>query len=186
MPELVSVFMSVHDDYLPLLEQYILPSIINQTYKNFEIVIVGDGCDISRLEKDSIKTYSVEKHGHHGCLASNYALDHCNGYFLARDDADDIWTPNHLQLLIDKMLKDNLNIVSGKQIWKGSLVGNDKIFGPGKIAHSSTMWNRELGDFRYSYLEAGIDADLWQRMADSGKVRWGYVDEIITYECPKK
>ncbi len=83
-------------------------SVQNQTYKNWEMIIVDDGSIdktfsiASEMAKtDSrIQVFVLEKNSGTG-LARNVALSKCLGRYIAFLDADDLWEPQKLQKQIN-------------------------------------------------------------------------------------
>ena len=75
-------------------------SILNQSFSDFELVIVDDGSTDNSLEvlhtlKDTrIKVYPTENQG--VSAARNYGLSKANSKYIALSDGDDIWLENHL------------------------------------------------------------------------------------------
>lgn len=99
---LVSVVMTVYN--ARKFVRGAVKSILNQSYRNFELIIVDDGSkdgstEIIRELGDTyprIKTYFL--HLNHGpCYASNEGIKHAKGKYLARMDADDIAFPDRLE-----------------------------------------------------------------------------------------
>ena len=77
--------------YLPIAVQ----SILNQSYKDFEFIIVNDGSTdetasyLESLQYDErVSVFHREPAGLHKAL--NFGLKHCRGEFIARIDADDV------------------------------------------------------------------------------------------------
>lgn len=99
----ISVVMSVYNTNM----NYLMPaidSIINQTYKNIEFVIVDDCSD--EWCADVLKKYSqsddrivlVRNSENIGITKSlNVGLEYCTGKYVARMDSDDISLPNRLE-----------------------------------------------------------------------------------------
>ncbi len=93
MPE-VSVVMSVYNAEKYLDEAVV--SILNQTYQDFEFIIINDGSTDNSLDMirsyasdERIKVYSFEENG--GLAnALNFGLGKASGRYIARQDADDI------------------------------------------------------------------------------------------------
>lgn len=109
---LVSVIMSTKDTEKYMLEESI-DSILNQTYKNLEFVIV---CDGSVQDYEVIKRYSdarIKIIKHETSIGLTKSLNEClriaKGKYIARMDSDDIAKKNRLQVEV-KFLEKNKNI----------------------------------------------------------------------------
>lgn len=97
-PPLISVLMSVYNA-----EKYLsdaINSILNQTHRNFEFIIVEDGSLDKSLEicrkycKQDARIKLIENRVNLGLTKSlNIALGQCRGKYIARMDADDISLP---------------------------------------------------------------------------------------------
>lgn len=98
-------------------EKYISDTIIsvqNQTYKNWEILLVDD-CSIDETQKiittflmdKRIQFYPLEKNSGTG-VARNFALANAKGKYIAFLDADDLWKPEKLEKQIHFMQTNNL------------------------------------------------------------------------------
>lgn len=94
-------------------EKYIeatVRSVLNQTYKNLEILIVDDGCLDRSIEiclhfTDSrIKIIPQKNRGLAG--ARNTGIRHAQGEYLAFLDADDLWLPEKLEKHISHLESD--------------------------------------------------------------------------------
>lgn len=86
-----------------------IESVINQTYKNWEMIIVDDGSS-DHLEsvvrhfqtKDNRIKYIYQDNA--GCAAArNNGIRHANGRYIALLDSDDLWYPNFLESQLDFM-----------------------------------------------------------------------------------
>ena len=88
-------------------------SVLNQTYKNWELIIVDDNSDkitksiLSKYKKfKKIKIfYSKKNKGAAYCR--NLAIKKSKSYYVAYIDSDDLWGKNKLSLQIDFMQKNN-------------------------------------------------------------------------------
>ena len=85
---LVSIIMPIHNS-----EQHIeeaLISILNQTYKDFEFIIVNDGSkdkSVDIIKKFNDKRIKIINLKHVGISkALNYAIEHARGEFIFRMD----------------------------------------------------------------------------------------------------
>jgi glycosyltransferase involved in cell wall biosynthesis len=99
---LVSIMMPAYNA-----EKYIeqaIESVLNQTYTNWELIIVNDGSKdgtekvITRFHDQRIKAISQLNGGE--SAARNTALKAVKGEYLAFLDADDVFLPNHLELTL--------------------------------------------------------------------------------------
>ena len=126
---LVSIIVPMYNS-----EKYIercVKSLISQSYKNIEIVLVDDGSKDKTIEilkiykdKDSrIKLYKKKNRG--ASSARNYGLEKCTGNYILFVDADDYIDSN--------MVQDMLSMVD---ITTNTMVfsGNDEIY-PDKIEY---------------------------------------------------
>ena len=93
MEELISVIVPVYN-----VEKYVekcVESIINQTYKNIEIILVDDGSTDNSgkiIDNISLKDNRIKViHKENGGLsdARNAGLDICNGKYIGFVDSDD-------------------------------------------------------------------------------------------------
>jgi len=92
-------------------------SILNQTYQNFEIIIVYDDIDKSELsliykiqKVDKRIKVLINKKNLGAGLSRNYAIKNSNGKYIAFLDADDIWNVEKLKKQVSIMEQKNLSI----------------------------------------------------------------------------
>ena len=118
---LVSVILPAYnaEKYL----RYSIESILSQTYKNIEFIIINDG-SIDKT-KEVIKSFEderiiyLENNGNLGLIKSlNKGLRVSKGKYIARMDADDISLPDRLSHQIRFMERNSEVIVCGGQISK--------------------------------------------------------------------
>lgn len=107
---LVSIIMPLYNS-----EQYIsdtIKSVINQTYDNWELIIVDDcstdkSVEIVKSFKDKrIRLLHNDKNSG-AAISRNYALREAKGDWIAFLDADDQWLPNKLSEQLIFMLENN-------------------------------------------------------------------------------
>lgn len=84
-------------------------SILNQTYQEYEIVVVNDGStDNSVAEVDKIHDSRIRLINQLNAgvsVARNRGIAESKGDFIALMDADDLWTPDYLETQIDLVNK---------------------------------------------------------------------------------
>jgi glycosyltransferase involved in cell wall biosynthesis len=111
-PPLISIIMATYND-----EKYIsqtIDSILNQSFENFEFIIIND-CSkdntteiLSKYNDSRIKIFNNDKNmGLYKSL--NIGFNNSSGGFIARIDADDIAVHNRLQIQYD-YLRNNPSI----------------------------------------------------------------------------
>jgi glycosyltransferase involved in cell wall biosynthesis len=90
-----------------------LKSVANQTYKNWECIIVDDGSSDESLEL--VKKFAMENQGEWRiysqsnsgqAIARNFGISLARGKYIALLDADDLWFPNKLTKQIDYLEKN--------------------------------------------------------------------------------
>lgn len=130
---LVSVYIPTYNRPELLVERGI-KSVLAQTYKNFELIVVDDGSDyfpsecLYDLIDDRIKFFplwperKLKNKKDRWLLgptrAANYALSLCQGDWIARNDDDDIWTEDHLEKLLNFAVDNNYEYVTATQLWE--------------------------------------------------------------------
>ena len=88
-----------------------IESIRNQTYKNWELVIVDDGSDdnteelIMHLKDSRIKFLKAGRKGIVGKI-KNIGLQHATGEMVAFIDSDDLWAPSKLEKQVASLAKN--------------------------------------------------------------------------------
>ena len=88
-----------------------IDSILNQSYKNYEILVINDGSpedisDFLKKYKDVISYYYKENGG--PATARNYGIELATGKYIAFLDSDDLWHPKKLETQVAFMEKNNL------------------------------------------------------------------------------
>lgn len=112
--QLISIIVPVYN-----VEEYLkqcLDSILDQTYRNWELILVNDGStDSSGLicqeyaEKDArIRYYEKENGGLSD--ARNYGIEQAQGEYLTFVDSDDFLDASHLNVLYNALVKNDVDI----------------------------------------------------------------------------
>ncbi len=167
-------------------------SVLNQTYKNFELIIINDGSTdnsykiVSEISDSRILLINQENLGLAATL--NKCLKLAKGDLIARMDADDICEPNRLELQV-KCFQKNPNLVllggstkyideNGKLIAQSfPIVGSNNIkyflLNKGNvIAHPTVMFKKEAvlkaGGYCEKIGQYFEDHDLWVSMFKLG------------------
>lgn len=117
---MISVIMSTYKEDERLLRESI-ESILNQTYKDFEYIIILDYPD-NDVHKRVIEEYALKDDRIHfyvnekniGLTDSlNRGLSLCHGDYIARMDADDISLPDRLERQLNYLEKNDFDLIGG-------------------------------------------------------------------------
>jgi glycosyltransferase involved in cell wall biosynthesis len=192
---LVSVLLPVHNG-----ERYLskaVQSILDQTFSNFELLILDDGSSdgslpiLRSLEASDarIRVWTRENRGLVETL--NELIDNSHGKYLARMDCDDVSLPNRFEKQVAHLENCSACVAVGCRVQLIDQTGmaicdfiyeltHDEIdaahiSGRGRscICHPTAMMRREVvlrvGKYRQGFLHAE-DLDLFLRLAEVGNL----------------
>lgn len=117
---MISVIMSTYKEDERLLRESI-ESILNQTYKDFEYIIILDYPD-NDVHKRVIEEYALKDDRIHFYIneknmgltdSLNRGLSLCHGEYIARMDADDISLPDRLERQMEYLEKNHYDLIGG-------------------------------------------------------------------------
>jgi len=194
MPPLVSIIIPTYNRYDLLLGA--IESIKNQTYKNFEIIIVDDGSidKTCRLQSDKSVVYLHQKNKG-PAAARNSGVKLAKGEWIAFLDSDDLWCREKLRLQMD-FVKENseYNIFYTDESWirNGKYVNKKKFHkkyhnwiypqclklcfvGISTLLIKKNLWKKFGG--MDETMPVAEDYDLWLRLAAENK--FFYIDKEL-------
>ena len=117
---MISVIMSTYKEDERLLRESI-ESILNQTYRDFEYIIILDYPD-NDVHKSVIEEYAIKDDRIHFYIneknmgltdSLNRGLSLCHGEYIARMDADDISLPDRLERQMEYLEKNHYDLIGG-------------------------------------------------------------------------
>lgn len=117
---MISVIMSTYKEDERLLCESI-ESILNQTYRDFEYIIILDYPD-NDVHKSVIEEYALKDDRIHFYIneknmgltdSLNRGLSLCHGEYIARMDADDISLPDRLERQVEYLEKNHYDLIGG-------------------------------------------------------------------------
>ncbi|MDB2389753.1 glycosyltransferase [Alphaproteobacteria bacterium] len=139
-----------HADFLKVA----ISSVIEQTYQNFEIVIVDNNSNdhtnevVNSFNDDRIQLHKIDNKG---VIAAsrNLGVDHAKGDWIAYLDSDDNWYPSRLRCLVDAMHGDSkCDVISNDEYRINNLTGKKTklIYGPveGETYRSLLLFGNRL------------------------------------------
>lgn len=199
---LISVVLPFYN--APFLKEAV-DSILNQSYSNFELILVDNGStdqstDIAKIFSKHHKVRLVNEPQRGVVYAANKGIELAQGEFIARMDADDISKLNRLEVQINRFLRNPLlGVVSGlveymgpKENegfiqyvnWLNTIKSSEEIkqnqFVEFPLANPSLMIKREMFEKYGMYQEGDLpeDYEFFLRM-QSGNVDMEKVNESI-------
>lgn len=187
----ISVIMSVYNGELFLREA--LESVLNQSFQNFELIIIDDGstdASVEILQSFSDERIRLIRQENIGLTKSlNKAIKMATGDYIARQDADDVSERNRFEKQVE-VLDESPNVVLVSSLLRyisatgeGRTVTN-RDFEPALIkwlllffnhigGHSQVMYRREVAELLGGYNESykySQDYDLWLRFSEVGDI----------------
>lgn len=202
---LISILMGIYN--IPDKEQLAksIDSIINQTYKNFEFIIIDDGStndtykwleDLSK-EDSRIKIYKNKKNlGLQKTL--NKALKLSSGEYIARMDGDDYCSYDRFQKQIDflknnkeyQLVSTNSNCFDDSGIWGerifDEIITKKSFLFTSPIQHGSILtyrwcYEKMNGYSEEKYAERNEDYELFMRMYANGIKMYTIQEKMYYY-----
>lgn len=122
---LISVVLPVYNGQSTLPQT--IESVLNQTYENWELIIVDDGskdgtAEVARRYDDKRIKIVCLSENRHICNALNEGLSHAKGEYIARLDCGDLFAPNKLEKQLNYMQE---NPECGASFSWANLIDND-------------------------------------------------------------
>lgn len=175
-----------------------IESILKQTYKDFEYIIVNDGSAdrteeiLNNIKDTRVKVIHLEKNGG-AASALNIAINVANGKWIALQDADDVSNENRLQQQLQYIKSDSRLVAVGSLIQ--CIPGNDQVdqnrlsweeaffnsknhfrkeqFISTPFCHGTGFFSKEafrkIGGYDSTF-HIAYDYDLWTRMFEVGEI----------------
>lgn len=199
-----SVIIPTYNRYLTLRERA-LASVFRQSRQDFEILVVGDGTDLTTEtymryvaeHDDRVRFWNLphypypgtrEQHwGLIGLPPLNFALDRARGTWIATLADDDEWTDDHLEVLLKAAERTGADHVYGiAETFKDGVNIRQRYGawppGDGQFCNGANIYRRSL-EYRYDMrcLEDRNrtgDADLWIRMYEDG-VKFHFEPKVV-------
>ena len=184
-----------------------LASVQQQTFHDFEVIVVDDGStdltgEVAQRFAEKDERFILLRQKKVGeCVARNVALERVRGEWIAFLDADDVWLPEKLAAQLDLLKQEpNANLLfSDYFLWDGKndfgrRYSDSRKFPDGDVGRrliffdlfgtSTVMIKREALDavgLMDIELSAAPDWDLWLRIAERGLCSKGVRQPLARY-----
>lgn len=156
---------------------YSIGSVLGQTFTDFELLVVGDGCTddsedvVKAIDDPRVRWIGIERTGHQSG-PNNEGLRQARGEYVAYLGHDDLWLPHHLAVLVAAL-------DAGADLAHSLLLmvlpeGAPNISPPTLTPPPSCVMHRRamtvaLGGWRdFRELAVTPERDLWERAAAAG------------------
>jgi GT2 family glycosyltransferase len=187
-----TILLPTHNraDVLPLAIQ----SVLWQTERDFELLILGDGCTdgtarvVESFKDSRIRWFDLPKAPGIGYANRNAGLRHARGRYVAYQAHDDIWFPDHLERIGARLDESGADLVHSRYLavdlfdrllpsaFDIGVPGHVASIGRGQMAltmcsmaHTRASVDRH-GPWDETMLSAG-DAEFYYRIASGGEGR---------------
>lgn len=162
---------------------YSIGSVLRQTFTDFELLVVGDGCTddsaevVAAIGDPRVQWINLPENTRHQSGPNNEGLARARGEFIAYLGHDDLWLPHHLAVSIgalDEKAADlsytlTANVApDGEFVWP--TLANPAIgsMSPLCVVHRKSITD-EIGGWRhYREMKLTPDVELWQRAYATG------------------
>lgn len=196
--DLVSIITPCYNSEQFIAETY--QSIYNQTYKNWEWIIVDD-CSkdksvelIKSFEDDRIKLF-VQDNNFGAAVARNKALDFAKGKYITFIDSDDLWLPDFLKITINYLQNNNENLVytSYRRVDEELNFALDDFIAIDKVSRNRILYNcpipmltsvynsSEIGIVKFPDVELREDHAMWIDLLERTKHARAINESLAVY-----
>lgn len=179
-----------------------IESVISQTYKFWEMIIVDDCSSDKTAEvilsyslKDKRIKYKKLEVNSGAAVARNVAMSMATGQYIAFLDSDDVWLPDKLSAQIQFMQENNYKFTCtdyeqidetgirlGKIIHCREKADYNRVLLDCPIGNSTVMYDvTQMGKFEVPNIRKRNDDALWLKMLKSEKFIYGLNQVLVQY-----
>lgn len=199
--QLVSVIIPTYNRARFLVQA--VDSVLRQTYRNFEIIVVDDGSTdntkevVSQYASEPLKYVFQKNNG--PSAARNTGIKLARGEYIAFLDSDDLWDPCKLEVQLSAFCDDpalGILFTNARYIDEIGVINRESMSDKGYVFGGDFI--REVAEYRFPHasdtvllrksvlnsreffdesLRLAEDIDLWVRIALKHKV--GYIDQPL-------
>ena len=158
--------------------QRAIDSVLAQTFKDFEIIVVDDHSDKPpniKLPKgeDRLIAMRLPHNTGYAVKPRNVGIMVARGDYIAYLDDDNVYLPNHLEVLYDAITKNQADVVYGDRVYKSNNPNEKKFMGKQSLPYNLTQINNgnyiDTSDIMHtiqSINDIGFWDIFWERKGD--------------------
>ena len=164
---------------------YSIGSVLRQTFEDFELLVVGDGCNddseevVCGIDDPRVRWINLPRNTGNASGPINEALRQARGQLIAYLGHDDLWLPNHLAPLVEAIdegvdfayaIAMKVNVDGSRSLYPvRPLVGPPRI-SPSQILHTAASGSVAGPWLAPNELTGEQDDDFFRRMYQAGCV----------------
>ena len=180
---------------------YSIGSVLGQTYTDFELLVIGDGCTddsqqvVSRIVDPRLRWINLPENTGHQTAPNNHGLSQARGQIIAYLGHDDLWLPHHLLLAISAidagadltypivaMIPPNSTHTTfepcemehyERGLW----------IPPTGVVHRKTLSEKVGGWRKFIDVNQDPESDLWSRMNEAN-AKFHYIRRLTAVKFP--
>lgn len=172
-----------------------IKSVLNQTYKNWELIIVDDNSNddttsiVKEFKDTRIKLIELIENVGAG-KARNIGIKNSTGRYVAFVDSDDLWMPNKLKTQLKFMIENDYSFTFTAYKY----IHNNKIFkAPKMISYKKSLKGNDIGcltvildryrikDIYMPEIRKGQDHLTWLKILKNGNYAYGLNKVLSLY-----
>jgi glycosyltransferase involved in cell wall biosynthesis len=165
---------------------YAVGSVLRQTYDDFEVLVVGDGCTddseavVKAVGDPRVRWTNLPVNSGHQSTPNNEGLRLASGEVIAYLGHDDLWLPHHLEASLRALDTGAADVCyslvmcigpEGRFVWPSVPQPSRGLYSPPSGMMHRRRVTDGMGGWRpYRELRLTPDVELWQRAAAAGYV----------------
>jgi glycosyltransferase involved in cell wall biosynthesis len=179
---------------------YSIGSVLGQTFTDFELLVVGDGCTddsesvVAAIGDPRVRWINLPVNTRHQSGPNNEGLRQARGELIAYLGHDDLWLPDHLAPLVEALDSTGvdlayslcLHVAANERVGRPAIPRPEKgsFASPLSVVHRRRV-TEEMGGWRHYRELDGIppDVELWRRMRSAGH-RFTFVPRLTGIKFP--
>lgn len=177
-------------------------SVLRQTYADFELLVVGDGCTddseevVTAIADPRVRWMNLPQNTGHQSGPNNEGLRQAQGEIIAYLGHDDLWLPHHLAVQVAAFDETNcelayslcLLVAPDGTSWPSIPSPRHGVFSPPSAMTHRRRLTEEIGDWRdYRAIDekrvGAPDVELWKRALGCGKT-FTFVPRLTAVKFP--
>jgi glycosyltransferase involved in cell wall biosynthesis len=187
----VSVVIATYN-WSPVLP-YSIGSVLAQTFPDFEVLVVGDGCTddsaavVAAIGDPRVRWINLPANTGHQSGPNNEGLHQARGEVIAYLGHDDLWFPHHLEAALNALDEEKADLActlvaaispDGRSVQPIIPQPKRRLFSiPSGSLHRRAVTSRIGGWRDYRGLRVSPEIDLFRRAADAG-FRFAFVARL--------